>query len=1024
ERRDDAGVRNRADDEVQAHGEPPSDESPSATSGDRAATAAPSVGPLPPVDDFLALGLAVVLLEMLSRHMHYFAELDDVLLEAEAVAAAEAWQAGDERSMRSRLQRCFDALAESREHFYAAECYLFDVCLLDTEFAGNALRQRITEWEHEPASLLVSGRTIEELDRLARGDRGPSRRPRSSTGFPDTGQAAETLDAFRRLLRDGKIELIGGEFGERAAPLIPLDSWLQDLQRGLSVYRRVLGTRPACWGRQRFGLSPHLPQLLRATGFSLAFHLALDDGLYPDVEQLTFRWEAPDGTQLLAVNRLPLAADSATSLLNLPARLGDSMQEDQVAGLLLFHWPDLRRPWLNDLKTICRYAPIFGAFRGISVLAESSDIYGRLAQYRPDEYLTPFLSQWAAYGEADPVSRLVAHYRNRWRLETLRTAHALAWSIRQEVSRRIDWPRVEMLVEAAGSDAFSVEFAEVFDPSPGDDADRPDADRRDDGEQNRTAETHDGSDDSSDTDAATPEAEAARAAQRARAAQQAAREALDTAAETVAADLRAALTIPAEDASPTHLIVNPLSFQRRWLWERPGRTSVATSEAVRAVQHDDDRTFVLVDLPPCGFAAVPEQGRPLPLLESPAPIADETLLQNEYFEVDIHPETGGIARVKLHGRSPNRLSQMPAFRFLREQTLVLPDESDEDETTTTYYSLPRCRALRVLRNGPLVGEIETHGELLHPTDHAVLATFTQRFRIARGQRHFDVFIELQPRTQPTGAPWATYYGCRWAYHDSTAAVSAIHWGTVHPCVNDRIESPLGFEIATEAERTTIATGGVAFHRRTGPRMIDTILLAENETARMFHFRVSVDVPYPMQTAADLLAEPVVVSCAAARPAAKRGWLFHVDHRNVQILRLSCEPDALACGWTDAAAVADQRDRPAPSPNAPADRPSSDDSAHSETHAPADTFPADAANSLAPPSAEPSGPTNHDELLWLRLVETDGRPTAARVECFRRIERAWLFDPASETPVPLAVDQGAVTVELPAHAIRTIALQFG
>ena len=92
--------------------------------------------------------------------MHYFAELDDVLLEREAVAAAEAWQAGDAATMRSRLQRCFDALAESREHFYAAECYLFDVCLLDTEFADAHFLDRLRDWQQDPASVLVSGRAL------------------------------------------------------------------------------------------------------------------------------------------------------------------------------------------------------------------------------------------------------------------------------------------------------------------------------------------------------------------------------------------------------------------------------------------------------------------------------------------------------------------------------------------------------------------------------------------------------------------------------------------------------------------------------------------------------------------------------------------------------------------------------------------------------------------------------------------------------------------------------------------------
>lgn len=1012
----------------------------------------------PDVSDFLALGLAVVLLEMLSRHMHYFSELDDVLLEREAVAAAEAWQASDEATMRSRLQRCFDSLAESREHFYAAECYLFDVCLLDTEFADGHFARCLDDWQRDPASVLVSGRALAELQSLADGTGASVRPPRSRSALPDASAARTALEGLRKLVRAGRVAVIGGEFGEKAAPLIPLPSWLYDLQRGRSAYRRILGIDPACWGRQRYGLSPHLPQLLRAAGYHQALHFVLDDGLYPDVEQLTFRWEAPDGTQLLAVNRLPLAADSATSMLHLPARLGDSMQEDQVAGLLLCHWPELRRPWLNDLKTICRYAPVFGTFRELSVLKDSGETFGRLSQYRPDEYLTPFLSQWTAYGEADPVSRLVVHHRNRWRFDALKAAAALAWAVSGRACRGIDWPRLEALVEAAGADAYSPDFAddppgalaEVFPQSDtvsasesrtghsGTPADAPQP-------PSAPADTHAQS--PAPTDVVSDQAPAdpagvsasnepsqtptdtavgalakavSRQAERARRVQTLAGEALDRAATLVARELLQALTVPAHDATPARIVFNPLSFQRRWLWQRPAGSPVAAAEAVKAVQHDEDATFVLLDLPPCGFAAVPEHGTELPLLESPAPLAEETLLQNEYFEVDLHPETGGIARVKLHGRNPNRLSQMLAFRFLREQTVTRTDEQGEMETTTTYYSVPRCEQVRVLRSGPLVGEIETRGTLLHPTDHSVLAEFVQRVRVTRGQRHFDLFIELQPRTAPTGAPWATYYACRWAYHDSTAALSALHWETVHPFGSDRIESPLGLEIATETERTAIATGGLAFHRRTGPRMIDTLLLVENETARRFRFRVSVDVPYPAQTAADLLVEPLVIPCRARKPAAQRAWLLHVDRRNVLVREISREPLAIAAAGDGSLAAVST---PSEAPDSPSGDPGA---AQDRVHVGAASSTATEPYRGGPgESAGDSIPDllSRDDILWLRVIETDGRPTVARLECFRPIAAAWLIDPGTDGPRPLAVEDAAVPLEVPPYAIRTLALRL-
>jgi alpha-mannosidase len=80
--------------------------------------------------DFLALGTCHLLLELLTRKMRHFSNLDEVHLQREVVGAAEAAVAGDAETARTRLQSCFDLLAESRERFYPVDCFLIDLCLL------------------------------------------------------------------------------------------------------------------------------------------------------------------------------------------------------------------------------------------------------------------------------------------------------------------------------------------------------------------------------------------------------------------------------------------------------------------------------------------------------------------------------------------------------------------------------------------------------------------------------------------------------------------------------------------------------------------------------------------------------------------------------------------------------------------------------------------------------------------------------------------------------------------------------
>src|SRR6476646_399742 len=80
--------------------------------------------------DFMALGTCYLQMELLTRKMRHFSNLDEVHLQREAVGAAEAALAGDETTARNRLRSCCEVLMEARERFYPVECHLLDLCLL------------------------------------------------------------------------------------------------------------------------------------------------------------------------------------------------------------------------------------------------------------------------------------------------------------------------------------------------------------------------------------------------------------------------------------------------------------------------------------------------------------------------------------------------------------------------------------------------------------------------------------------------------------------------------------------------------------------------------------------------------------------------------------------------------------------------------------------------------------------------------------------------------------------------------
>ncbi|HTI50392.1 MAG TPA: hypothetical protein VL475_05555 [Planctomycetaceae bacterium] len=137
-------------------------------SADRSEMITAALAPLDPpacdpelVADFLALGFCYLQIELLTRKMRHFSNLDEVHLQREAVAAAEAALAGDAETARTRLKFCFEVLAESRERFYPVDCYLLDLCLLIPRLADEHFKKMLLTLK--PASVLASVRDLDEI---------------------------------------------------------------------------------------------------------------------------------------------------------------------------------------------------------------------------------------------------------------------------------------------------------------------------------------------------------------------------------------------------------------------------------------------------------------------------------------------------------------------------------------------------------------------------------------------------------------------------------------------------------------------------------------------------------------------------------------------------------------------------------------------------------------------------------------------------------------------------------------------
>lgn len=753
------------------------------------------------VGDFFALGFCYLQIELLTRNMHYYSSLDEVYVQREAVAAAEAALADDSAAAREHLRVCFESLTETREQFYPVDCFLIDLCLVLPRLADEEFARTLSE--PNPANLMLTAKDLEQI-------------------------AMEKPSVFRTMREAWDreaVDMVGGDFDRDPSPVLPMESVLWNLRRGRQVFHRQFGREPTTWGRRRYGLATMMPQVLKKFGYQGALHFLLDDGVIPDTELSTLRWEGCDGTVIDAMSRIPLMADKASDYLLFPIRMSASMEEDQAAAIVLWHWPKVTAPWFEDIQRMQAYSPVLGRFITLKAFFEQTDTPGRLSSFNAKDYVPPFLEQHVTSQEPDPISRYTGHFLRRQRLDAACWQRQMAAVLGGRPCSSDEDDTAERIVEEAG-----------------------------------------------------PEGE--------RAAVKKAEELLDTLSVESARSLADVVMHSAGD-EPGYFLANPLSFPRRVLVELPDAEQPPAVEVpVKAVQFDGSRKTVLVDIPGSGFAWIPATGIPASSVKpTKVPLAENGLLRNEFFEVHVNERTGGLQAIKTYQRSSNRLSQQVAFRFPQEKTIRQEQDGNEIEIET-WYSEMRCLTSEVTCRGPALGEIVTAGEIVDPTDDSKLAAFRQTFRVWRGKPVLEIEIELDIERPPTGKPWSSYFASRFAWDNPAASLTRSVLGGAQAVGKERFESPHYLEIADEQQRTTILNLGLPYHRTTGLRMLDSLLATAGETARHSRFVIAIDEDYPMQAALDAMTPVVPVPTESGPPRIGRtGWFFHVDCRNVQITRI-------------------------------------------------------------------------------------------------------------------------------------------
>lgn len=631
----------------------------------------------------------------------------------------------------------------------------------------------------------------------------------------------ETLKSLQMALDHGRVALVGGERAEAELPLLPLEAVLAELRRGEASFERALAVKPRVFGRRRYGLSPILPMILSRLGYEGALHFTLDDGRFPRSGQAKSRWEGLDSSAIDALERLPLDANLAESFLGFPRKMGEAMDLDHVATVVFAHWPGQTSPFFGDLRRSAAYAPVLGKFISLADYFEHTTRPGELTKFKSDQYRAPYLRQAIIREETDAVSHLVRHHRRRALAESAQTFAALAQWIGGNSVDSSPQPCIESL------------FGEI--------------------------------------DAAATAGANAELDQR-----------IDRAHSEAAGKLAETLARGAVRPRPGVLVLNSQSFARRAVVDVSTLPTMPdVGGAVVAVQEAAGGKQALVDVPAMGFAWI-GPGAGTPAVEPPAkrrskPVEEDPTIRNDLLEVVIHPELGGIRAIREVGQRGNRMSQQLAMRLPSPRPK--PGDLWRDPDLDANYSVMAADAIEITASGPAFSEAVSRGRLLD-LEGRRLAGYEQRYRLMKGSRVVEIDISLDVVEPLRADPWNSYYAARFAWGDEDAQLWRSVSMTSQLSEAKHLESPHFVEVVSEKVRTAILTGGLPYHRRVGPRMLDTLLVVRGETQRQFKLAIGVGLTQPIAQAMELF-DPVAVLPEAAQPASgAAGWLFHIDAKNL------------------------------------------------------------------------------------------------------------------------------------------------
>jgi len=312
--------------------------------------------------DFRALGLAVLLSELLARRMRSTPELSSTGFAAAAVAAARAAVANDDAAVEESLRECYGFLEGCRARYYPVDVWLLELILVSATTTPASLAAELEALV--PCGLVVEARLPGSL----------------------AASAPDLLAGLRAAVASGRVSVLGGRQGDEPLDLGTPEEIAASFQQGLACWHAV-GIEPRVFARYAGGATPLLPAVLSGFGFTGMVWSTFDGGALPVAHAGRARWEGAGGAIVEMMTRPPLDARRAGSILGLAERLGDAMDHDHVASLAFARFAGCVGPWHDLLRRIGARSSVLGRFVTPDEYFQKTADGGSLLRFEPDAFV-------------------------------------------------------------------------------------------------------------------------------------------------------------------------------------------------------------------------------------------------------------------------------------------------------------------------------------------------------------------------------------------------------------------------------------------------------------------------------------------------------------------------------------------------------------------------------------------------------------------------------------------------------------